>query len=72
MLVKQLTVKQCRDFLSRMEFGRLGCVHDGIPYVVPVHFAYEPDRLYGSSTLGRKIEWMRQNPRVILCCTASR
>jgi nitroimidazol reductase NimA-like FMN-containing flavoprotein (pyridoxamine 5'-phosphate oxidase superfamily) len=64
MLIEEMTVKQCHEFLVRMEFGRLGCVHDNQPYVVPIYFAYEPDRLYGFSTLGRKIEWMRSNPRV--------
>jgi uncharacterized protein len=66
MLIKEMTSKQCHEFLGRMEFGRLGCVHDNQPYVVPTYFAYEPDRLYGFSTLGRKIEWMRSNSRVCL------
>jgi nitroimidazol reductase NimA-like FMN-containing flavoprotein (pyridoxamine 5'-phosphate oxidase superfamily) len=64
MLIKEMTVKQCHEFLVRMDFGRLGCVHDNHPYVVPIYFAYEPDRLYGFSTLGRKIEWMRSNRSV--------
>ena len=64
MLIDEMKVKQCHEFLVRMDFGRLGCVHDNHPYVVPIYFAYEPDRLYGFSTLGRKIEWMRSNPRV--------
>jgi nitroimidazol reductase NimA-like FMN-containing flavoprotein (pyridoxamine 5'-phosphate oxidase superfamily) len=34
------------------------------PYVVPVTFSYEPDCIYIFSTLGKKIEWMRQNPKV--------
>src|ERR1700746_1867505 len=64
MVIKEMTAKQCHEFLGRMEFGRLGCVHDTQPYLVPIYFAYEPDRLYGFSTLGRKIDWMRLNPRV--------
>jgi uncharacterized protein len=31
---------------------------------MPIYFAYQPDRLYGFSSVGRKIEWMRANPRV--------
>ena len=34
------------------------------PYIVPVYFAYESDRLYGFATFGQKIDWMRSNPRV--------
>ena len=29
-----------------------------------VYFAYEPDHIYGFTTVGRKIEWMRANPKV--------
>jgi nitroimidazol reductase NimA-like FMN-containing flavoprotein (pyridoxamine 5'-phosphate oxidase superfamily) len=64
MLIEEMTVKQCHEFLVRMDIGRLACVHDNQPYVVTIYFGYEPDRLYGFSTLGRKIEWMRSNPRV--------
>ena len=64
MSIEEMTVKQCHEFLVRMDFGRLACVQDSRPYVVPIYFAYEPDRLYGFPTLGRKIEWMRSNPRV--------
>jgi uncharacterized protein len=64
MLVEQMTDSQCDELLDRMHFGRLGCVHENRPYVVPIYFAYEPGRLYGFSTLGRKIEWMRSNPHV--------
>jgi uncharacterized protein len=64
MLIEDMSAKLCQEFLERIGFGRLGCVHDNEPYVVPIYFAYEPDRLYGFSTPGRKIEWMRLNPRV--------
>src|SRR5262249_29152794 len=50
--------------LARLGMGRLGCARNNQPYVVPIYFAYEPDRLYGFSTLGQKILWMRDNPRV--------
>jgi uncharacterized protein len=64
MLIKELTAKECGEVLTRMGFGRLGCARDNQPYVVPIYFAYEPDHLYGFSTFGRKIEWMRANPKV--------
>jgi nitroimidazol reductase NimA-like FMN-containing flavoprotein (pyridoxamine 5'-phosphate oxidase superfamily) len=64
MLINEITVQQCQEFLDRKGFGRLGCVHDNQPYIVPIYFSYAPERLYGFSTLGRKIECMRANPRV--------
>jgi nitroimidazol reductase NimA-like FMN-containing flavoprotein (pyridoxamine 5'-phosphate oxidase superfamily) len=42
----------------------LDALKNNQPYVVPIYFAYEPDRLYGFSTVGQKVEWMRDNPLV--------
>ena len=64
MLITQMTSKECREILAKTDFGHLGCSHKNEPYVVPMHFAYEPDYLYGFSTFGPKIEWMRANPIV--------
>ena len=64
MLINELTAKECREFLARASFGRLACAKEGEPYIVPIYFAYERGHLYGFSTFGRKIEWMRSNPRV--------
>lgn len=64
MLITEVTSQECREILARQGFGRLGCSLNNQPYVVPIYFAYEGDQLYGFSTFGRKIEWMRQNPKV--------
>jgi nitroimidazol reductase NimA-like FMN-containing flavoprotein (pyridoxamine 5'-phosphate oxidase superfamily) len=44
----------------------LACSLENQPYVVPICFAYEAERLYAFSTVGQKIKWMRQNPRICL------
>jgi hypothetical protein len=64
MLIREINIRECRDLLERLGAGRLGCARDNQPYIVPIYFAYEPDRLYGFSTVGQKIEWMRRNPKV--------
>ena len=64
MLISEMSNEECRDILSRQGFGRLACTHQNRPYIVPVYFAYEPDQLYGFTTLGQKVEWMRSNPLV--------
>src|ERR1700730_5395419 len=64
MRISRMQDRECRDTLARLGFGRLGCARDNQPYIVPIYFAYEADRLYGFATLGHKIEWMRTNPRV--------
>jgi uncharacterized protein len=68
MLIHDLSPADCRDVLSRVSLARLACSRDDQPYVVPVSFAYdrESNCLYGFSAIGRKIEWMRGNPRVCI------
>ena len=64
MLVTEMNRQECESLLARLSFGRLACTRDNQPYVVPIYFAAEPGRLYGFSTMGQKIEWMRLNPLV--------
>ena len=66
MRIVEISQEECRTLLNRVLVGRLACSLENQPYVVPVCFAYEPKRLYVFSTLGKKIEWMRQNPKVCL------
>ena len=64
MLIRELTTAECYDVLKRSSIARLGCARDNQPYVVPVHVYFDGDFLYSFATLGQKIEWMRENPRV--------
>ena len=66
MVIEEMTDRECRALLSRTHRGRLACAHSNQPYVVPMHVQFDDEFLYGFSTLGQKIEWMRQNPLVCL------
>jgi hypothetical protein len=66
MLVNEISENECLEVLSRASMGHLGCAQDDQPYIVPVYFAYEPGKVYLFSTHGKKIEWMRANPKVCL------
>ena len=66
MRIIAMSQQECKELLKRVSIGRLGCSLDDQPYVVPVGFSYEPDYIYIFSTLGKKIKWMRQNPKVCL------
>jgi nitroimidazol reductase NimA-like FMN-containing flavoprotein (pyridoxamine 5'-phosphate oxidase superfamily) len=46
--------------------GRLACARDNQPYIVPIHFFFDLGGycLYGFSTVGQKVQWMRENPKV--------
>jgi nitroimidazol reductase NimA-like FMN-containing flavoprotein (pyridoxamine 5'-phosphate oxidase superfamily) len=66
MLVHELTLAECRAVLVRVTIGRLACARADQPYIVPILFSFDPveDFLYSFSMLGRKIDWMRGNPKV--------
>jgi nitroimidazol reductase NimA-like FMN-containing flavoprotein (pyridoxamine 5'-phosphate oxidase superfamily) len=57
---------ECCELLKRAQLGRLAVSRQDQPYVVPIAFSFDPERncLYLFSTLGKKIEWMRENPKV--------
>jgi len=66
MQIRELSAEQCLELLKRSTLGHLGCVLDRQPYVVPIHFSLDAERncLYGFSSVGQKIAWMRENPHV--------
>ncbi|MEO8601316.1 MAG: pyridoxamine 5'-phosphate oxidase family protein [bacterium] len=64
MVIREMSEDECRAALERASFGRLGCARDNQPYVIPISLSYAAGHLYGFSTLGQKIEWMRANPLV--------
>ena len=66
MQIEEMTLGECRAMLDRTRVARLACARNNQPYIVPIHVVFDGVSLYGYSTLGQKIEWMRQNPLVCL------
>ncbi len=64
MLIQELTRPECVELLIRARLGRLACANQNQPYIVPFFFAFDAHYLYSFSTVGQKIEWMRNNPNV--------
>jgi len=64
MRIQQLSRSASVAVVERLAFGRLACVSDGQPYVVPFYFKYHNDYIYSFSSAGKKIDWMRNNPLV--------
>lgn len=66
-----MNIGQLRDtdsliILREGNLGRLGCIADGGPYVVPVNYFFDGQDIYIHSLPGRKIRALRVNPRVCL------
>src|SRR4051794_26601968 len=69
MRVEELTREASLELLARARTGRVARARDGQPYVVPVSFVFHRPPggdpcLYGFTTPGQKVDWMRLNPRV--------
>src|ERR1700731_4167965 len=69
MVIREMSREECLQVLARTRLARLACAHENQPYVVPVYLAYhQPSSdegcLYGFTTPGQKVEWMRANPLV--------
>lgn len=67
MVIEEMTERDCHAMLARTHIARLGCAQNDQPYVVPTCLYFDGgEALYCCTTLGQKIEWMRQNPLVCL------
>jgi uncharacterized protein len=62
-MITTLTDAQASDLLQSSRIGRLGCIVNGEPYIVPINFSFEGDCVYSHSLPGVKITSLRQNPR---------
>jgi len=68
MLIHELNPRECAEVLARNHLGRLACARLDQPYIVPIHFSFDAEKncVYALSTVGQKVDWMRQNPKVCL------
>ena len=65
-MITRLSQEEARALLTASSVGRLGCVYEGGPYVVPINYVLDGDSIYVHSLAGRKLEALRANPRVCL------
>ena len=65
-MITRLTLEEARKVLAAGRTGRLGCVHEGGPYVVPVNYVLDGESIFVHSLPGRKIEALRANPKTCL------
>jgi nitroimidazol reductase NimA-like FMN-containing flavoprotein (pyridoxamine 5'-phosphate oxidase superfamily) len=64
MRIRELTPSEIDALLRSQRVARLGCMHGGQPYVVPVAYAYDGEAVYVHSLEGMKVDWMRAHPKV--------
>jgi nitroimidazol reductase NimA-like FMN-containing flavoprotein (pyridoxamine 5'-phosphate oxidase superfamily) len=64
--VEDMPPVEMYELLQTASFGHLGCAHNGRPYVVPMHYAYDGKELYFFTTEGMKTQFMKGNSQVCL------
>jgi uncharacterized protein len=65
-MIVTLKEQQALTILAEKRLGRLGCVVNGDPYIVPINYFYEDGCIYSHSLAGLKITALRENPRACL------
>jgi nitroimidazol reductase NimA-like FMN-containing flavoprotein (pyridoxamine 5'-phosphate oxidase superfamily) len=65
-MTRVLSEREAWDIINAGKLGRLGCVNDDEPYVVPINYVAIDGQIYSHSLLGRKIQTMRDHTRVCL------
>ena len=65
-MTRMLSEAEARNFIAGGKIGRLGCVDNGEPYVVPINYVFEDVSIYSHSLPGRKIDAMRTHARACL------
>jgi nitroimidazol reductase NimA-like FMN-containing flavoprotein (pyridoxamine 5'-phosphate oxidase superfamily) len=64
MVIREMTWHESLTTLASARLARLACASENQPYVVPLYLLYHDPFLYGFTTPGQKVEWLRANPRV--------
>src|SRR6185503_20997158 len=62
----RLSEKESESMLSEGRVGRLGCLVDGGPYIVPISYYFKDSCIFSHSLPGLKIQALRENPRACL------
>ena len=65
-MTRTLSEAEARNLIAAGKIGRLGCVDNGEPYVVPINYVFEGVSIYSHSLPGRKIEILRTHPRACI------
>ena len=64
--IDEMGQKEIQDFLQQVGYGHLGYIHEGKPYVMPMHYYLEEKDIYLFTTIGMKTHDIDANPEVCL------
>ncbi|MEG4228115.1 pyridoxamine 5'-phosphate oxidase family protein [Microcoleus sp. N9_B2] len=64
--IDEMSSKEIQELLQQVGHGHLGCVFEGHPYVVPMHYYLQDSDIYIFTTVGMKTKYIDSNPEVCL------
>ena len=64
--VEEMSDEDCKNLLRRINYGHLGLSRKSVPYVVPIHYAYDLHDVFIFTTEGKKTGIIEENPQVCL------
>ena len=63
-MLGQLNEEEVEQLLKEKLVGRIGCCTEGLPYIIPISYAYVNGYIYARTFEGMKLDIMRQNPSI--------
>lgn len=64
--IDEMGEKEIQGFLQQVGYGHLGYIHEGKPYVMPMHYYLEDSDIYLFTTEGMKTHDIDANPEICL------
>ena len=64
--IEEMRAGEAREVLGQLNYAHLAVSKDNIPYVVPVHYAFDGDDLFIYTTEGKKADIIKVNPEICL------
>jgi nitroimidazol reductase NimA-like FMN-containing flavoprotein (pyridoxamine 5'-phosphate oxidase superfamily) len=65
-MTRLLNDAEALEVIKVSKIGRLGCIDNDEPYVVPINYLFDEGAIYSHSLPGKKIDAMRAHQRVCL------
>jgi nitroimidazol reductase NimA-like FMN-containing flavoprotein (pyridoxamine 5'-phosphate oxidase superfamily) len=64
--IEEMRESEAREVLGTINYAHLAVAKDNIPYVVPVHYAFDGHEVFIYTTEGKKADIIRSNPEICL------
>ncbi|HYK22403.1 MAG TPA: pyridoxamine 5'-phosphate oxidase family protein [Pyrinomonadaceae bacterium] len=65
-MLNRLSEEEAKKLLARERVGRLGCITEDGPYIIPISYYFADECIYSHSLPGLKIDALRKDPRACL------